>query len=83
VAAYYFGLEASSGATLGKRALGIRVAGVHGGVASASAIALRTALRIVDFLPLLYLVGFVAALATGRRRQRLGDLAARTSVLRA
>jgi hypothetical protein len=37
----------------------------------------------VDFLPLLYLAGFVTMMATGTRRQRIGDLAARTSVARA
>jgi len=43
----------------------------------------RTLLRIVDWLPALYLVGFIAMLATGERRMRLGDLAARTRVARA
>ena len=45
-------------------------------------VGLRTVLRVVDGLPFLYLVGFVAMLATGARRQRLGDLAARTLVTR-
>jgi hypothetical protein len=48
-----------------------------------AAIAVRTLLRIVDWLPALYLVGFIAMLATGERRMRLGDLAARTRVARA
>ncbi len=39
-------------------------------------------LRLVDWLPVLYLVGFITVLATGRRQQRLGDLAAGTAVLR-
>jgi hypothetical protein len=37
----------------------------------------------VDWLPALYLVGFIAMLATGARRQRLGDLAADTRIARA
>jgi hypothetical protein len=37
----------------------------------------------VDFLPLLYLAGFITMMATGARRQRIGDLAARTGVARA
>ena len=37
----------------------------------------------MDWLPFFYLVGFVAMLATGTRRKRLGDLAAKTSVRRA
>jgi hypothetical protein len=47
------------------------------------AVAGRTLLRIIDWLPLLYLAGFITMLATGTRRQRVGDLAARTAVARA
>jgi hypothetical protein len=39
--------------------------------------------RVVDWLPAFYLVGFIAMLATGARRQRLGDLAADTRIARA
>jgi hypothetical protein len=46
-------------------------------------VAIRTVVRLVDWLPLLYLVGFLTLLATGARRQRLGDLAARTGIARA
>ena len=77
---YYFVLEATTGQTVGKRLAGLRVARTDGGRPSAPAIAGRTALRLVDLLPALYLVGFLAMLATGRRRQRLGDLAAGTVV---
>ncbi len=77
---YYFVLEATTGQTVGKRLAGLRVAGADGGRPSVPAIARRTALRVVDLLPVLYLVGFLAMLATGRRRQRLGDLAAGTVV---
>jgi uncharacterized RDD family membrane protein YckC len=83
VLAYYFVLEAAVAATVGKLLLGLRVAGRDGGPTTAGAIALRTIVRIVDWLPLVYLVGFIAMLATGTRRQRLGDLAAKTSVVRA
>jgi uncharacterized RDD family membrane protein YckC len=78
---YYFVLEAATGQTLGKRLLGLRVTSRDGTRPSAAAIAARTLLRLVDWLPLLYLAGFITVLATGReRRQRLGDLAARTGV---
>jgi uncharacterized RDD family membrane protein YckC len=80
---YYFVLEAIWRASLGKLLLGLRVVGRDGGRPSAGAIALRTLLRIVDWLPFFYLVGFIALLATGTRRQRLGDLAAKTRVVRA
>jgi len=53
-----------------------------GGKPSAGAIAIRTLARIVDGL-CFYAVGFIALLATGRRRQRVGDLAAKTHVVRA
>jgi uncharacterized RDD family membrane protein YckC len=43
---------------------------------------LRTILRIVDGF-LFYLVGLIVILATGKRRQRLGDLAGGTTVARA
>ena len=80
---YYFLFETAARATVGKLLLGLRVIAQDGGRPSVAAIALRTVLRIVDWLPLLYLVGFIALLATGARRKRLGDLASRTSVARA
>lgn len=81
--AYYFASEATTGQTLGKRALGIAVRGRGGRPAGVGAIALRTALRVVDILPFLYLVGLLVVLTTGaNRHQRLGDLAAGTTVER-
>jgi uncharacterized RDD family membrane protein YckC len=38
---------------------------------------------VLDALPFLYLLGFLVVLLSGRRRQRIGDLAARTRVVRA
>jgi Tol biopolymer transport system component/uncharacterized RDD family membrane protein YckC len=80
---YYFVFEVAVGQSVGKRLLGLRVTRADGGRPSAAAISVRTLLRLVDWLPFLYLVGFVAMLATGVRRQRLGDLAAKTRVVRA
>ena len=80
---YYFGLEAAIGQTIGKVLLGLRVLRPDGSRASVARIALRTVLRIVDWLPFLYLIGFITMMATGRRRLRLGDLAAKTTVARA
>jgi uncharacterized RDD family membrane protein YckC len=82
VAVYYFGCESTTGQTVGKRLLGIRVKSQDGARVTTRSIAIRTLLRIVDVLPMLYLVGFMAMMATGTRRQRLGDLAARTLVTR-
>jgi uncharacterized RDD family membrane protein YckC len=81
-AVYYFGCEAATGQTIGKRLVDIRVRSDDGTAASTRGVAIRTGLRIVDVLPLLYLVGFVAMMATGVRRQRLGDLVGRTIVTR-
>jgi uncharacterized RDD family membrane protein YckC len=80
---YYFVFEVTVGQSVGKRLLGLRVTRTDGSRPSAAAIAVRTLLRLVDWLPFLYLVGFLAMLATGERRQRLGDLAAKTRVVRA
>jgi uncharacterized RDD family membrane protein YckC len=80
---YYFTLEAAIGQTLGKRLLGLRVLGAGETRPSVWAVTLRTLLRIVDWLPLLYLAGFITMLATGTRRRRIGDLAAHTAVARA
>jgi len=41
---------------------------------------IRTLLRLIDALPLLYLTGFVCA-AASKRTARVGDLAARTAVI--
>jgi uncharacterized RDD family membrane protein YckC len=83
VLGYYFVFEVVVGQSVGKRLLGLRVTRADGSRPSMAAIAVRTLLRLVDWLPFLYLVGFLAMLATGERRMRLGDLAARTTVARA
>jgi uncharacterized RDD family membrane protein YckC len=83
VVLYYFVLEATTGQTLGKRALGVRVVRTDGGRLGVGAVAVRTLLRVIDGLPLFYLLGLIVVIATGRRRQRIGDLAAGTTVRRA
>jgi uncharacterized RDD family membrane protein YckC len=78
----YFAVgEGLRGQTLGKRLLGIHVVSSTGGRPSVIAATIRTILRPVDFLPFLYLLGFLVVLATGRRAARLGDFAARTMVV--
>jgi uncharacterized RDD family membrane protein YckC len=78
---YYFVLEATIGQTVGKLLLNVRVACSDGSRPPVSAVAIRTVLRVVDSLPAFYLVGFITMMATGTRRQRLGDLAAKTSIV--
>ena len=80
---YYFVLEAATGQTVGKLLVGLRVVRAGGGRPNVWKIAARTVVRVVDWLPALYLVGFIAMLATGARRERLGDLAADTRIARA
>jgi uncharacterized RDD family membrane protein YckC len=80
---YYFVLEAWAGQTVGKLLFDLRVRTATGEKPSIGAVALRTLLRIVDWLPVLYLAGFISMLATGARRQRIGDLAAKTAMARA
>jgi uncharacterized RDD family membrane protein YckC len=67
------------GQTIGKRLLGLRVIDAQGLRLQLPQIALRNLFRLVDALPLTYLVGGIAALVT-RNGQRLGDLAANTVV---
>ena len=69
------------GQTLGKRVMRLRVVDAQGLRLQLPQIALRNFLRFVDALPLAYLVGGIAALAS-RKGQRLGDLAANTVVAR-
>lgn len=77
---YYWWCEAAYGATLGKLALGLRVVMENGSQLTVGAAFLRTLLRIVDELPLAYIVGAIAVWSTGRN-QRIGDLAARSLVV--
>lgn len=71
----------ASGRTLGKRWTGLRVVRIGGGPVTFVPSAVRNLLRLIDFLPSVYLAGVVAILATSRN-QRLGDLAAGTVVVR-
>ena len=78
---YYFAAELRWGQTVGKRVLGLRVSARDGSEPSAGQVAARTALRLVDILPALYLLGFIVMLVSSAH-QRIGDLAAGTVVLR-
>jgi uncharacterized RDD family membrane protein YckC len=81
VVGYYVLLEGFLGQTLGKMAMGIKVvAEATGQTPGVAAAAIRTLLRLIDSL-LGYAVAFITALASDKR-QRLGDMAARTLVVR-
>jgi uncharacterized RDD family membrane protein YckC len=68
------------GQSVGKRLLRLRVVDERGLKLTFAQVVWRNLLRFIDALPLAYLVGGIAALAT-RRGQRLGDLAAGTLVV--
>lgn len=71
----------ASGRTIGKRAVRLRVVRSGGRPVGFAASLIRTVLRLVDFLPTLYLAGAITIVAS-RYNQRLGDLAAGTFVVR-
>jgi hypothetical protein len=74
--------EATRGRSPGKRVYHLRVVGPHGSPLTARQALIRNALRPIDALPGLYALGLVSILRTGRgRRQRIGDIAAGTTVV--
>jgi uncharacterized RDD family membrane protein YckC len=82
VIGYYVLLEGYLGQTVGKMATGIKVVTeATGTTPGITAAAIRTLLRLVDGL-FSYLVAFITVLASANR-QRLGDMAAHTLVIRA
>jgi uncharacterized RDD family membrane protein YckC len=76
---YFFICEATLAQTLGKKAMGLRVMTRDGAAPSVNAVSVRTVLRLIDDGP----VGLVVMVASGKRRQRIGDLLAGTTVGRA
>lgn len=69
-------------ATPGKQRMGLMVVHEDGTPLSWGSSMIRNLLRVVDFLPALYMVGLLSMMLTGRF-QRLGDLAAGTLVIHA
>lgn len=68
------------GRTPGKRLNGLRVVTEQGGPIDARRAAIRNLIRLVDWLPLAYVIGTVT-IGTSSRSQRLGDVAAGTLVI--
>jgi uncharacterized RDD family membrane protein YckC len=77
---YYAVFEGLFGATLGKRAAGVRVTDLNGHRISRQASIVRNLARLIDVLPFVYLLGGVLTLAT-QQHQRLGDRIAGTVVV--
>lgn len=78
--AYHSLAELAWGGSPGKRLLGMRVVRSDGGRIGLGQSVGRNAMRVVDAF-FAYIVGFVAMLANPQRK-RLGDLAAKTLVVR-
>jgi uncharacterized RDD family membrane protein YckC len=80
---YYTVLEATSGQTLGKMLLGIKVVSKTGELGFGKAI-IRSLCRLIDAFPwfIPYLLALILVLAT-KQHQRIGDMAAGTIVVRA
>src|SRR5437764_2137407 len=79
---YFSVQEALFGATWGKLVAGVCVVDVDGRCPTLGAVLVRNILRLVDYWPLFYVVGIIAALISPAR-QRLGDRVACTLVVRA
>jgi uncharacterized RDD family membrane protein YckC len=79
--AYYIVPEAMTGKTLGKMVMGLKVVKVDGSAYTWGNAIARNVLRIIDALPVFYLLGFIIV-ALSKRNQRLGDMAAGTIVVR-
>ena len=69
------------GQTPGKRLAKIRVVKTNGSPATAGAIVMRNLLRIIDQLPMFYLIGIISAFVNTHER-RIGDLIAGTMVVK-
>ncbi len=76
---YFAVLEARDGRSLGKRLLGLRVLQLDGTPCTTLGAVLRNVFRLIDAFPGFYAVALVS-LAGSRRKQRIGDQAAGTSV---
>jgi uncharacterized RDD family membrane protein YckC len=77
---YFSLLEGLAGATLGKRALGLRVVGPEARRPGLGRAVLRNVLRLVDALPALNILG-VILISTSSERARFGDRVASTRVV--
>jgi uncharacterized RDD family membrane protein YckC len=77
---YYIVPEALFGASFGKLLAGLRVVRVDGRPLGLRSVVVRNLLRLIDALPVLYLVGGVLVLVTVSS-QRLGDVVAGTTVV--
>ena len=76
---YHTILEWLFGKTIGKKLVNIRVTDSNGGTPTLLASLIRNVVRLIDWIPGLYLIGVVGMIVSGRQ-QRLGDKLAGTVV---
>jgi uncharacterized RDD family membrane protein YckC len=81
--AYYVYMETQQGGqTIGKKAMGVKVVKMDGSELTPTDSVVRNVLRIVDNLPCIPLVGIIM-IFVNPLHQRLGDIAAKTLVVKA
>jgi len=78
---YFTYFEGTTGQTLGKKLANIKVVTEKGKQPDYTEAFIRTVLRFVDGI-LLYLIGLIVILSS-EKKQRIGDMAARTIVVKA
>lgn len=78
---YFTYFESTSGQTIGKRMMSIKVVDESGSSVDSGRILIRNVLRIIDWLPFLYIIG-VILLSSSSGKQRLGDIVAKTLVVK-
>jgi len=78
---YFIVMEATKGATVGKMAMGLKVVKKDGSAISWPESVIRNLLRIVDALPAFYIIGIIC-IAVTPNKQRVGDMAASTLVVK-
>jgi len=79
---YFPYFESTTGQTLGKRVMGIKVTKEDGKKLSFGDALIRTVLRIVDALPFAYIIGLIVIMVS-QKKQRIGDMAVKTIVVKA
>jgi len=79
---YFTYFEGTSGQTLGKKFAHVKVVKEDGSSCDFGSALVRSILRIIDSLPAIYILGIILIAATDKR-QRLGDMLAKTIVVKA
>jgi uncharacterized RDD family membrane protein YckC len=78
---YFTYFEGSSGQTIGKKLMHIKVVKEDGTKCDYGSALVRNLLRIIDHLPALYILGIILIAATDKK-QRLGDMLGKTLVVK-